>query len=60
MELREDRALDEIRELRRQVSEACGHDAALLVERYLRLQEQYANRLLRERQPADLLEHDAA
>lgn len=46
MENRDDPAVDEVRELRRRVSQACGHDAARLVERYLRLQEQYRERLL--------------
>lgn len=46
MEPREDPVVEEMRESRRRVSQACGHDAARLVEHYMRLQERYKDRLL--------------
>jgi hypothetical protein len=47
MEPREDRAVEEIRELRRRAAAESGNDPARLIERYLRLQqEQYADRLI--------------
>ena len=57
METREDLAVDEVRELRHRVSEACGHNAALLVERYLRLQQHYADRLLEIDRQVELPKH---
>lgn len=46
MEANNDRAVEEVRELRRRAAAECGHDPARLVERYLRLQEKYADRLI--------------
>ena len=42
-----DPPIDEVREVRHQISERFGHDPARLVEYYIELQEQYADRLLR-------------
>jgi hypothetical protein len=41
-----DPVVDEIRELRHQISERFGHDPAQLVAYYLKLQEQYRDRLI--------------
>jgi hypothetical protein len=41
-----DPAIDEVREVRRQISEQLGHDPARLVEHYMKLQEQHRDRLL--------------
>jgi hypothetical protein len=41
-----DPAIDEVREVRRQISERFGHDPARLVEHYMMLQEQHRERLL--------------
>ena len=41
-----DPAIDEVREVRHQISEQLGHDPARLVEHYMKLQEQHRDRLL--------------
>jgi hypothetical protein len=41
-----DPVIDEIREVRRQISEQCGHDAERLVAYYMAMQEKYRDRLL--------------
>jgi len=41
-----DPPIDEVREVRRQISERFDHDPARLVEYYIQLQEQYRARLL--------------
>ena len=45
-EIRNDRPIDEIRELRRRISERFDHDPARLVAYYMKLQEQYRDRLI--------------
>jgi hypothetical protein len=60
MEENEDRAVDDVRKLRHQVSEECGHEAARLVERYLRLQVRFADRLLADKTAAEVAGKDAA
>ncbi len=60
MERREDPVLDEVREARRRTSEACGHDAARLVDYYMRLQEQYPTRLLSDIPQSQRTGQDAA
>lgn len=42
-----DPPIDEVREVRHRISERFGHDPVRLVEHYMKLQEQYADRLLR-------------
>ena len=39
-----DPVIDEIREIRRKISESCGHDPHKLVERYRELEKKYAGR----------------
>jgi hypothetical protein len=46
-----DPVIDEIRERRHRISAEVNHDPVQLVERYRRMQEQYADRLLK--QPAE-------
>lgn len=41
-----DPAIDEVREARHRISEQFGHDPALLVDHYMKLQEEYRDRLL--------------
>ena len=40
-----DPPIDEIRELRRQISAECGHDPEALAARYMAMQERYRDRL---------------
>jgi hypothetical protein len=47
MQTREDPVLEEVRQVRREISARFGHDPARVVEYYLQLQERYAERLLR-------------
>jgi len=60
MEPLEDPVVEEVRAARRQVSAACGHDAARLVEYYMRLQERYRERLLGNEPQAEHPGQDAA
>ena len=48
-----DQPIEEIRELRRQISARFEHDPARLVEHYIKLQEQYRDRLSDTTKPAD-------
>ena len=41
-----DAPIDEVRELRRQISARFDHDPARLIDYYLKLQEQYRDRLI--------------
>lgn len=41
-----DPLVDEVREVRRQISARFGHDPARLVEHYMKLQEAYRDRLV--------------
>lgn len=45
-EIRNDQPIDEIRELRRRISARFDHDPARLVAHYVKLQEQYRDRLI--------------
>ena len=45
-EIRNDQPIDEIRELRRRISARFDHDPARLVAYYMKLQEQYRDRLI--------------
>jgi len=45
-EIRSDQPIDEIRELRRRISARFDHDPARLVAYYVKLQEQYRDRLI--------------
>ena len=44
--IRNDQPIDEIRELRRRISARCDNDSARLVAYYVKLQEQYRDRLI--------------
>jgi hypothetical protein len=41
-----DPVIDEIREIRHRISEQCAHDPAQLVAYYMKVQEQYRDRLI--------------
>jgi hypothetical protein len=41
-----DPVIDEIRAVRKRISERCNHDPAQLVAYYMKLQEQYQDRLI--------------
>lgn len=41
-----DPVIDEIRAIRHRISEECGHDPARLVAYFMKLQEQYRDRLI--------------
>ncbi len=41
-----DPVIDEVREIRHRISESCGHDPKKLVAYYMKLQEQYRDRLI--------------
>ena len=41
-----DPVIDEIREVRHRISARCGHDPSSLVAYYMKLQEQYRDRLM--------------
>ena len=56
----DDRPIEEIREIRRRISEQCGHDPARLVEYYMKVQEQYKDRLLADRPAEPARGQDAA
>lgn len=43
-----DELIDEIREVRRQISEKVGHDPQKLIEHYMEMQKKYAERLVKE------------
>ena len=45
-EIRNDAPIDEVRELRRRISARFDHDPARLVAYYVKLQEQYRDRLI--------------
>ena len=55
-----DKVIDEIREVRHRVSERCGHDPDQLVAYYIRLQEQFRERLLTGEANAKKVDEDAA
>lgn len=44
-----DPAIEEVREVRRTISRRFGHDPTRIVEYYLRLQERYRERFVKER-----------
>lgn len=55
MKPKADPVIDEVREVRHQISERFGHDPERLVAYYMEMQEQYRDRLIRapQGQPAD-------
>jgi hypothetical protein len=46
MQMSPDPVVDEVRQVRREISQRFGHDPARLVEYYMKLQEQYRERLI--------------
>ncbi len=57
---KEDPVIEEIREVRHQISERCGHDPSRLVAYYMELQKQYKDRLVPPREAAGNLEAKSA
>lgn len=55
-----DPVIDEIREIRHQISVRVDHDPAKLVEYYMQFQEQYRNRLIEMLEPPERTEQSAA
>ena len=49
--MKNDPAMERIREARRRISAAVGHDPKRLVERYIRLQKRHGDRLVGGRKP---------
>jgi hypothetical protein len=43
----DDPIIDEIRRVRHRISEECGHDPKTLVEYFMKIQEQYRDRLIK-------------
>lgn len=46
MQSKADPVVDEVRQIRHEISERFGHEPARLVEYYMKLQERYRDRLL--------------
>lgn len=59
-EKQNDQPIEEIRELRRQISARFDHDPARLVEYYVKLQEQYRDRLIDTRKTTESKNQSAA
>lgn len=59
-EKQNDQPIEEIRELRRQISARFDHDPARLVEYYVKLQEQYRDRLIDPTKTTDRKNQSAA
>jgi hypothetical protein len=59
-EIRDDAPIDEVRELRRRISARFDHDPARLVAYYVKLQEQYRDRLIDNAKTKDGVDHTAA
>lgn len=57
---RSDPVIDEVREVRHRISARVNHDPAKLVEYYMKLQEEYSNRLVDTAQPPERAEQSAA
>lgn len=56
----DDPVIDEIREIRRRISERFGHDPARLVAHYQEVQEQYRDRLIDPPKPPESRDQPAA
>ena len=59
-EIRNDQPIDEIRELRRQISARFDNDPARLVAYYVKLQEQYRDRLIVNAKTTEETDHNTA
>jgi hypothetical protein len=49
--MKPDPAIDEVREARHRISERFDHDPARLVDHYIKLQDEYRDRLFKESRP---------
>jgi len=59
-EIRKDQPIDEIRELRHRISARFDHDPARLVVYYVKLQEQYRDRLIDTKKTTEETDHTNA
>ena len=59
-EIRNDAPIDEVRELRRRISARFDHNPARIVAYYIKLQEQYRDRLIDNAKTSDGKDHTAA
>jgi len=59
-EIRKDQPIDEIRELRHRISARFDHDPARLVAYYVKLQEQYRDRLIDTKKTTEETDHTNA
>ena len=59
-EIRKDQPIDEIRELRHRISARFDHDPARLVAYYVKLQEQYRDRLVDAKKTTEETDHTSA
>lgn len=56
MKIKDDPAIERIREVRHRISAEFGHDTKRLIDYYIELQKQYADRLVKPRQKPDSAE----
>lgn len=54
----QDKVIEEIRAVRQQISEAYGHDVKAFLQHYRDLENQYKERLVRQREAVTLLPRD--
>ena len=59
-EIRHDAPIDEVREVRRRISARFDHDPARLVAYYIKMQEEYRDRLIDNTKTPDGKDHTAA
>ena len=59
-EIRHDAPIDEVREVRRRISARFDHDPARLVAYYIKMQEEYRDRLIDNTNTPDGKDHTAA
>ena len=55
-----DPVIDEVREVRRRISEQCGHDPERLVAYYMEMQQQFQGRLIERAAPPAVPDESAA
>ena len=55
-----DPVIDEVREVRRRISEQCGHDPERLVAYYMEFQKQFRDRLIERVEPPAVSDPSAA
>ena len=58
--MKSDQPIDELREVRHRISARFDHDPALLVDYYMKIQEQYKDRLIDPSHSENDMDHTAA